>query len=107
MKLRVLASILLVFLIFSTVSVAAEAVALAGAPAATGAQKPPQPGMVWANEKSKVYHKEGDRWYGKTKTGKWMTEADAKKAGFHEASACAAKKSGAKTGAKAATGAPK
>ena len=46
---------------------------------------PPQPGMVWVNTKSKVYHKEGDRYYGKTKNGKFMTEADAVKAGYHEA----------------------
>ena len=50
-------------------------------------QKPPQAGMVWGNTKSKVYHKEGDQWYGKGKNGKWMTEADAKKDGYHEAKA--------------------
>ena len=52
-------------------------------------QKPPQAGMVWANAKSKVYHKDGDQWYGKGKTGKWMTEADAKKAGYRESAASA------------------
>ncbi len=41
-------------------------------------------GMVWVNEESKVFHKEGDRWYGRTKKGKYMTEADAVKMGAHE-----------------------
>jgi competence protein ComEA len=49
------------------------------------ARVPPQRGMVWVNTKSKVYHLEGDRWYGKTKEGKFMTEADAKAAGYREA----------------------
>jgi hypothetical protein len=40
-------------------------------------------GMVWVNTDSGVYHK-GGRWYGKTKTGKFMTEADAKAAGYKE-----------------------
>jgi competence protein ComEA len=46
---------------------------------------PPKPGMVWANPDTKIYHKEGDRWYGKTEHGEWMTEAEAIKAGYHAA----------------------
>jgi len=49
------------------------------------AQTPPSPGMVWVNTDTKVYHKSGSRWYGKTKQGKWMTEADAQKAGYKSA----------------------
>ena len=41
-------------------------------------------GMVWVNTDSKVYHKSG-RYYGKTKQGKFMSEADAKKANYREA----------------------
>jgi len=37
--------------------------------------------MVWVNTDSGVYHK-GGRWYGKTKAGKFMSEADAKAAGY-------------------------
>jgi len=42
-------------------------------------------GMVWVNLDSGVYHREGDRWYGKTKHGKYMSEADAQKAGYRAA----------------------
>jgi len=39
-------------------------------------------GKVWVNTKSGVYHKQGDKWYGKTKQGKYMTEDEAVKAGY-------------------------
>ena len=42
-------------------------------------------GMVWASPKTKIYHREGDQWYGKSKGGKYMTEADAIKAGYRPA----------------------
>jgi hypothetical protein len=47
--------------------------------------QPPAPGMVWVNTNTKVYHKEGDRFYGKTKQGKYMTEQDAIQAGYRAA----------------------
>ena len=37
--------------------------------------------MVWVNTESHIYHKEGSHFYGKTKQGKYMSEADAIKEG--------------------------
>jgi hypothetical protein len=42
--------------------------------------------MVWVNTGTKVYHKSGSKYYGNTKQGKWMSEADAQKAGYKAAS---------------------
>ncbi len=42
-------------------------------------------GQVWVNLDTKIYHREGDRWYGKTKNGKYMSEQDAIAAGYRAA----------------------
>jgi hypothetical protein len=56
----------------------------AGAPSESEIAAAKASGKVWVNLDSGVYHK-GGRWYGNTKNGKFMTEAEAQKAGYREA----------------------
>jgi len=68
---------------------AASPAAVSSAPAkksgAAAPANPPAPGgghgLVWVNTDSHVYHREGSRFYGTTKKGKYMTEAEAAKEG--------------------------
>ena len=62
-------------------------------PAPTAKRQPPKPAAeaapgggpdkVWVNTTSSTYHCFGDRYYGKTAHGRYMTEASAKAAGAH------------------------
>ena len=53
------------------------------------AVNPPAPGgghhQVWVNTETGVYHREGSRFYGTTRKGKYMTEQDAIQAGYKAA----------------------
>jgi len=82
----------------ATKSSSAKATEVTTAPSESEIADAKTKGMVWVNLSSKVYHKEG-KFYGKTKRGKFMTEDDAKKAGYRESKTETASKPNSKAAA--------
>ena len=67
----------------SAVTPAAPAKTATTAKSATTVPAGAGPDKVWVNAASKVYHCPGTKYYGKTKKGSYMTEAEATAAGNH------------------------
>ena len=69
-----------------------KVVAATPAPTAQEIANAKDKGLVWVNTSSKAYHYKEGKYYGKTKHGKFMTEDDAKAAGYTPVKAAVVKK---------------
>ena len=76
--------LLIVFLSLIACGSSSPAVINRDAPVTT--QRPGNPDVkVWVNTNSGVYHCPGTRWYGKTKSGQFMTQREAQAKGYRPA----------------------
>ena len=75
-------SILLFALLLSVPSIQAQSVST---PAGARVAQSSESRQVWVNTATGVYHYPGTRWYGNTKQGKFMSEADARAQGYRPA----------------------
>jgi hypothetical protein len=83
MRIRCLSSMILAVALF--VSTVAGMAAKKGAPpSAQDIANAKSQGLVWVDTAAKVYYKDGD-FYGKTKSGKFITQDAAEKEGFRKA----------------------
>lgn len=63
----------------------ANTAAITAAPVVSQSDKGNPDVKVWVNTASDVYHCPGTRWYGNTKRGDYMTQAEAQKKGYRPA----------------------
>ena len=75
-------SILLFALFLSLPSIQAQSIST---PAGARVAQSSESRQVWVNTATGVYHYPGTRWYGNTKQGKFMSEADVRAQGYRPA----------------------
>ncbi len=49
------------------------------------ARVPPAKGLIWVDTDARVYYQGDSRWYGTTRNGAFMTESEARTAGYYPA----------------------
>ena len=83
-RLRTSLALIVVLLGLIAFGSSSPAVAHRNSPVTT--QSPGNPTVtVWVNTNSGVYHCPGTRWYGKTKSGQYMTQREAQSKGYRPA----------------------
>ncbi len=75
-------AILLVALLLSVPAIRAQDIST---PAGARVSQSSESRQVWVNTATGVYHYPGTRWYGNTKQGKFMSEAEARDHGYRPA----------------------
>lgn len=83
-RLRIALALIILLLSLNACNSSSRAVAHRDDPVTT--QRPGNPTVtVWVNTNSGVYHCPGTRWYGKTKSGQFMTQREAQSKGYRPA----------------------
>jgi hypothetical protein len=79
-------SLVLVLVLLSLIACGSSSQAIANRDVTVAAQNAGNPTVnVWVNTNSGVYHCPNTRWYGKTKSGQFMTQREAQAKGYRPA----------------------
>ena len=79
-------SLVLVLVLLSLIACGSSSQAIVNRDATVAAQNAGNPTVkVWVNTNSGVYHCPNTRWYGKTKSGQFMTQREAQAKGYRPA----------------------
>ena len=83
---RIRISLALIVILVSLIACGSSSRAVPHRDAPVTAQSAGNPTVtVWVNTNSGVYHCPGTRWYGKTKSGQYMTQREAQSKGYRPA----------------------
>lgn len=84
-RLRISLALIVILLSLVACGSSTKAVVNGVAPATTQRTGNQDDVKVWVNTNSGVYHCPGTRWYGKTKSGQFMTQREAQAKGYRPA----------------------
>jgi len=83
---RLRTSLVLIVVLLSLIACGSSSQAVVNRDRPVTTQSPGNPTVkVWVNTNSGVYHCPGTRWYGKTKSGQFMTQREAQAKGYRPA----------------------